>query len=102
MSEGAALIATERQRQVEQEGWTPEHDDEHDTGEMMSVARAYLYHAHAILDGVKGGYETPPMAWPWDARWWKPADPIRSLVKAGALIAAEIDRLNRQATEGTP
>jgi hypothetical protein len=36
--------------------------------------------------------------WPWDQDWWKPSpDPIRNLVKAGALIAAEIDRLQRLA-----
>jgi hypothetical protein len=33
--------------------------------------------------------------WPWDESWWKPGDRIRELAKAGALIAAEIDRLNR-------
>lgn len=35
-------------------------------------------------------------SWPWDEEWWKPSeDPVRNLVKAGALIAAEIDRLQR-------
>jgi hypothetical protein len=40
-----------------------------------------------------------PCGWPWDAEWFRPVpkDRIRELVKAGALIAAEIDRLNRQA-----
>ena len=44
--------------------------------------------------------------WPWEFAWWKPAvktrserkareSRIRELVKAGALIAAEIDRLQR-------
>jgi hypothetical protein len=38
--------------------------------------------------------ETPPPNWPWDAKWWKPSvDHVRNLVKAGALIAAEIDRM---------
>jgi hypothetical protein len=36
-----------------------------------------------------------PIHWPWDASWWKPKDVIRNLVRAGALIAAEIDRLRR-------
>jgi hypothetical protein len=31
--------------------------------------------------------------WPWSFEWWKPKDRIRNLVRAGALIAAEIDRL---------
>lgn len=40
-----------------------------------------------------------PRYWPWEPGWWKPgkgnsyADRVRELVKAGALIAAEIDRL---------
>jgi len=35
--------------------------------------------------------------WPWGSEWWKPSkDPIRDLVKAGALIAAEIDRLQKE------
>jgi len=33
--------------------------------------------------------------WPWGKEWWKPSDRRRDLVKAGALIAAEIDRLDR-------
>ena len=36
--------------------------------------------------------------WPWSDKWWKPSDdPVRNLVKAGALLAAEIDRLQRGA-----
>ena len=41
--------------------------------------------------------EEPPDSWPWALGWWKPGtDPIRNLEKAGALIAAEIDRLLRK------
>lgn len=37
------------------------------------------------------------MMWPFSQEWWKPTpdDRIRELAKAGALIAAEIDRLQR-------
>jgi hypothetical protein len=102
---GARLIAEERLRQKSEEGWTPEHDDEHDKGELAAAARAYLYQANAICE-ASTTYDDPPIAWPWHASWWKPSDdPIRNLVKAGALIAAEIDRLQRshngrQAAEG--
>lgn len=54
------------------------------------------------VTGVEWRYrpgETPDRSsdWPWHSSWWKPSDdPIRNLVKAGALIAAEIDRLQRQ------
>jgi hypothetical protein len=43
-------------------------------------------------------YDVPPSEtkWPWHPDWWKPSrDPVQNLVKAGALIAAEIDRLQR-------
>jgi len=38
-----------------------------------------------------------PFNWPWEDRFWKPTpnDRVRELVKAGALIAAEIDRVQR-------
>ena len=94
------LIAAERERQVAVEGWTPEHDDKHGRGELLSAAQSYAFavpKAIAIqreliaMDGIESG----PM-WPWEPSWWKPSlDPIRNLVKAGALIAAEIDRLQR-------
>lgn len=110
---GAELIAAERQRQVEKEGWTPSHDDEHVHGELATVATCYAtpnpqqvhvregYGELPILRGecaVYGDMEfTVPLVWPetWHPAWWKPTDRITDLVKAGALIAAEIDRLQR-------
>jgi hypothetical protein len=98
---GAELIAKERQRQVEKEGWTQAHDAEHDRGEILSAGIAYATMArdqahhgkHADSDLVRD------MNWPWHSAWWKPdPDPIRNLVKAGALIAAEIDRLQHVPT----
>lgn len=89
---GAAQIAAERDRQVDAEGWTPEHDDEHDSGELTLAARCYLFCVQ------NPPTTSPPVNWPWGESWWKPSeDPIRNLVKAGALIAAEIDRLQRAA-----
>jgi hypothetical protein len=90
---GAELIAAERQRQIEVEGWTLEHDDiAHDTGALLEAARSYLW----VAAPPSLGRPAPPTGWPWDRASWKPSvDPIRNLVKAGALIAAEIDRLQR-------
>lgn len=87
---GAELIAAERRRQVEAEGWIPEHDAEHVDAELVIAAICYLDHVYEI-----GEPEAPaPDTWPWHDDWWKPSeDPVRNLVKAGALIAAEIDRL---------
>lgn len=91
----ARAVLAERRRQVEAEGWTPGHDDEHESGEMAEAAACYA--ACAETHSLKGH---PPLSWPWSPEWWKPsADPRRNLVKAGALILAEIERLDRAAME---
>jgi len=98
--DGAALIAAERRRQVEAEGWTPEHDDQHDQGELAQAAAAYALHAGAGLS--KRVYEAERL-WPFTDGWKPSANEVRELVKAGALIAAEIDRLQRlDATQPEP
>lgn len=90
---GAEMIAAERRRQVEQEGWTPEHDDMHADSSMIDAAIAYACAEHPEMAGEMGAQLA---WWPWAGTWWKPSkDPVRNLVKAGALLAAEIDRLQR-------
>ncbi len=87
---GVELIKAERQRQIEKEGWTPQHDDAHTDGALVDAAAAYISQA--------GGHNWSgdvPHEWPWEAEGWRPTTPLRDLVKAGALIAAEIDRLLR-------
>lgn len=92
-------IAVERKRQVEQEGWTPAHDDGHDSGEMLIAANIYYHHAvDALAFAVEPTAYTrcePPVGWPWDRKWWKPKDPRRDLIRAGALAMAEKERLQR-------
>ena len=91
---GTELIAAERQRQIDVEGWAPEHDDEHHGQELVRAARAYLFE---VLAPHQFGFH--PQEWPWETPWWKPSpDPVRNLIKAGALVAAEIDRLQREAS----
>lgn len=106
MSTGIERIAAERKRQVEDEGWDEEHDDEHNQGELAIVAACY---AAAGDDSVKvlrfgvdvGDSHLPAIldAWPdsWDPEWDKREQHsrLRQLTIAGALIAAEIDRLLR-------
>jgi PAS domain-containing protein len=90
---GAERIAAERQRQLDVEGWTLEHDDEHDDGELVQAAIAYAF-VGAGADPQVARFDFPRG---WHSDWWKPSDdPIRNLVVAGALIAAEIDRLERK------
>lgn len=82
-------VLLERLRQVEKEGWTPEHDDQHANFEMADAAGCYAHSA--------AGWNTYAARdrWPWSLEWWKPGVPRRDLVKAGALILAEIERLDR-------
>jgi hypothetical protein len=112
---GIERIAKERQRQIDKEGWTAEHDDEHYEGELALVAALYatpirLYKSKKIgWDGV-AFFDPWPDLWMniWDKRPYvsttghllenkslRVGRRIRQLEKAGALIAAEIDRLQR-------
>lgn len=98
LSPGVLAILAERQRQIAEEGWTAEHDDEHDPGDLASAATAYaLYAADRLNPYSQGdGRYNIPIAWPWTGEWWKPSTPKRDLEKAGALVAAEWDRLDRE------
>ncbi|HBS6692588.1 ead/Ea22-like family protein [Klebsiella variicola] len=86
----AADVLAERQRQVTAEGWTDERDDGYQNSELADAAACYAIHAH------NQGFSTPAH-WPWSQDWWKQTSPRRDLVKAGALILAEIERLDRAA-----
>lgn len=93
LSVGVQLIAAERERQVNVEGWTPEHDDAHTNGELSTAAVCYAA-TSAVREVIGVG-----ALWPWSFADWKPsanAGRVRELAKAGALIAAEIDRLTRE------
>lgn len=91
---GAELIAAERQRQMGQEGWTQHHDDSHLPGDLALAGIAYALQAIGANPSARKGWHPAPF-WPWDHEWWKPKGTLRDLVRAGALIAAEIDRLQR-------
>jgi hypothetical protein len=84
-------VLAERQRQISAEGWTPEHDDEHRGGGMAFAAAAYAVHADA-------GPALTGSLWRWTGwalKWPKPKDRRANLIRAGALILAEIERLDR-------
>jgi hypothetical protein len=96
MKSGIELIAAERKRQVEKEGWTAHHDYQHFHGELAIAASCY-----AIPEEERRYKKMPnnvPKKWPWEWEWWKPTpkDRVKELIKAGALIAAEIDRLQNK------
>ncbi|QBR38326.1 hypothetical protein ETW23_00320 [Leisingera sp. NJS201] len=97
---GIEAIAAERQRQIEKEGWTPAHDDEHSDGAMSAAAAAYAFSAFTNTN-YRADAANPQGFWPWDIGWWKPKTPREDLVRAGALIAAEIERIDRAAARET-
>ena len=122
MKTGIELIAEERQRQIDVEGYTKEHDMLHDEREFRNAAASYMMpnsirptldvtdkldvqpsyaviYDHYSSDGTLHKLRVlPPYIWPWNEQSWKPTplDRVRELVKAGALIAAAIDRLQAQ------
>lgn len=97
---GIELIEAERKRQIEKEGFDKKHDMNMHMSDDLAIAGAIyalptnirLYYYNSRPDGET---ELRPMLWPFDMQWYKPCpnDRKRELVKAGALIAAEIDRI---------
>lgn len=92
-------VGLERVRQVKEEGWTPEHDDQHASGEMARAAAAYAV-AYGAAETLGPLRNIAKVLWPWDWRWWKPQSRRRNLVRSGALIVAEIDHLDRAQARG--
>ena len=92
---GDLRIAKERKRQIAEEGYTPSHDDGYVRLELAKAAACYVLHDTGCLYYASSA----PGLWPWNPQWWKPSERIRDLTKAGALIAAEIDRLERLAAK---
>lgn len=97
-------VMAERRRQVEAEGWTPEHDDKHADGELAQAAACYIDQAVGRAHLPSAAYKADDVhdCWPWSPEWWKPTTPRRDLVKASALLLAEIERLDRAAASTIP
>jgi hypothetical protein len=87
LSRGAMMIMAERHRQVAEKGYTAQHDDGHSDEELADVAQQVL------LGYMYGPEGTDPDDFGIIAK--RGDDPLRLLVIAGALVAAEIDRYLR-------
>jgi hypothetical protein len=94
LSQAALDVLAERRRQIEVEGWTPEHDAEHCHAELATAAACYILGATSGFSSEEYAGDVPT-AWPWDPKWWKPKDYRRDLVRAAALLIAEIERSDR-------
>jgi hypothetical protein len=109
-------IAAERKRQIEKEGWSIAHDDAHRHGELARAAGCYALHAAIIDDENYLDGEPRKSDWPWwdtadvsggrgdcpvwgkVIAWWKPKDRRRDLIRAAALIVAEVEKMDRQSS----
>lgn len=110
MKKGIELIADERQRQIEKEGFDKKHDEQNEFEDMVKAA---LYYAEAAIFAFdfgeserceelmrEGACFKNSFPYYWDRKWCKPSrNPIRNLEKAGALIAACIDKIQEQQTK---
>ena len=113
------MIAEERNRQIQEEDFTTEHDDQHTNAELAAAAISYaapfrIYRKDDEDGGLRLSFRDP-FPYEWDDKWdkraafgktpdgellpepetYSPKEKIDLLAKAGALIAAEIDRLVR-------
>lgn len=86
-------VIAERQRQRSVEGWTSDHDDQYGESQLLWASSCYVLNTIQPFNRI-------PLDWPWAPEWWKPTNPRRDLVKAGALILAEIERIDRAAGKG--
>ena len=95
LTDAARDVLAERQRQISAEGWTPEHDDEHDAWSMAVAAACYSLWDRPATQATTGRLSNLWQWTGWDQSWFKPKDPRRNLVRAAALLLAEIERLDR-------
>lgn len=94
LNQAARDVLAERQRQISVEGWTTEHDDLYRSTELACAAACY---ALGTKDLTKGQGEV----WPFEDLWWNPSDRRRNLIKASALLLAELERIDRAAARAS-
>lgn len=88
MSKAIDDVLAERNRQQAKLGWTPSHDDEHGAGQLADAGACYALSASGMPRELYENF------WPWDGGF-KPKDPRNDLVRAAALLIAEVERLDR-------
>lgn len=95
MNNGLQIIVNERKRQISVEGYTKEHDLHHTDGELANAAATYAMTDEMREQVNEWGNDYLLYFWPFQLESLKlsPDDRCKELGKAGALIAAEIDRI---------
>lgn len=109
LSQAVKDVLAERQAQVTEHGNDAEHDDQHTTGELALAAASYAFastisteevqaHTSAIYGQKRGCFSVIAFLWPWPAYQFRARKgPRRMLVKAAAMLIAEIERWDRAA-----
>lgn len=102
LSAAAHDVLAERRRQEAAEGWSRKHDDALSDGSLALAAACYACNAAtwaqrapSLPEAEYGKLSEPGFRWPWHRKWWKPKSQRRDLVRAAALLLAEIERLDR-------
>lgn len=101
-SQAVIDVLNERERQIKIKGWTSEHDDKYEQNELVRAGAGYANHVvergWVYSDYGAEAYqdEEVPDFWPWGDCYWKPKSPRQDLVRAAALLIAEIERLDRE------
>lgn len=93
-TEGIRRIFKERNRQIEEEGYDEEHDSYLSVDSFIACAISYAMCELNEQEAEKW--------WTWDRNYFKPKDRLRNLERAGALIAAAIDKIVKEESESNP
>lgn len=106
LSNAAEDVLNERSRQIGQENYSTEHDDGYQNNELVRAAGGYvdqvIRRSWVFSDYGQEAYQDDddPEFWPWDEKHWKPKSPREDLVRAAALLIAEIERIDRKEAKG--
>lgn len=92
---GIVSFTEERERHIVEKNFSPERDDAYPPGELARAGACYADFAAGQMEGIS--QDEPHAFWPWSAESWNPGgSPVRTLEKAGALLAAEYDARYRE------
>lgn len=94
-------VIAERERQLNSENHSLSNDDMYEQNELVRAAAGYTNHVVGrgwIFERTPDLYraEVAPDFWPWKDGFWKPKSPRQDLVRAAALLLAEIERIDRK------
>lgn len=97
LSKAAEDVLAERQRQISVKGYTVAHDDIYICGELAGAAACYAMNTLRVDNqGLREGvYRVMADLWPWARGYWKPKNKRSDLVRAAALLIADIERIDR-------